>query len=238
MHLVYIDDSKDEKNICFSAIMIPAEKWLEAFDHLVRLRKLMKEHAEVYIKTELHATDWLGGRGNVSPKTIKRTKRVEMFNWVLDEIVKLPDVAILNAHAKRRDEDELFLRLMQRIENTAKAKKSHALVISDEGKNYDFLLRKMRRHNYIPSAKGVWADGAASKNIPAKHLIEDIVYRASKRSFFIQAADFCAFSLLRFEGPTPRAERMGFDKSFLRLDSALLKVAYRGDPRRLGIIRV
>lgn len=237
MHLVYVDDSKDGKTLCFSAIMIPAEKWLEAFNQLLDMRRTMKAHAGVYIKKELHATDWVGGRGNVSDRTLTRAKRVEIFNWILQQIVKLPDATILNAYGSRADEDELFMRLMQRIENTAKKRKSHALVISDEGKNYDHLLRKMRRHNYIPSAKGAWADGSTSKNIPAENLIEDIVYRDSKRSFFIQAADFCAYSLLRFEKPTPRAEKMGFDQSFLLLEPALLKIAFAADPRKLGIIR-
>ena len=145
MHLVYVDDSKDGKIICFSAIMIPSEKWLQAFNQLVEMRRIMKERGGVYIKKELHATDWVGGRGNVSDRTITRTERVEIFNWILKQIVALPDATILNAYGRRADEDELFKRLMQRIENTAKKRGSHALVISDEGKNYDHLLRKMRR---------------------------------------------------------------------------------------------
>ncbi|MCZ4264314.1 DUF3800 domain-containing protein [Erythrobacter sp. G21629-S1] len=237
MHLVYVDDSKDGKIICFSAIMIPSEKWLDAFNQLLDMRRTMKEHGGVYIKKELHATDWVGGRGNVSDRTLTRTRRVEIFNWVLRQIVKLPEVKILNAYGRRADEDELFKRLAQRIENAAKKLGSHAMIISDEGKNYDHLLRKMRRHNYIPSAQGAWADGATSKNIPAERLIEDIVYRDSKRSFFIQAADFCAYSLLRFENPTPRAKQMGFDQSFMLLEPALLKVAFGADPKKLGIIR-
>lgn len=237
MHLVYIDDSKDSKSICFSGLMLPADRWLEAFDFLIAMRREMKKSHGIYTRTELHATDWLGGRGNVAPSTVVRSERMKLFDFVLEQLVKLPDVSILNAHGPRAAEDELFKRLMQRIENTAKARRSKAIVISDEGKNYDFLLRKMRRHNYIPSALGAWADGSASKNIPAKHVIEDIVYRDSKRSLFIQAADFCAFSLLRHEDPTPKAIRMGFDRSFLRLEPALLKIAFAADPRKLGIIR-
>ena len=237
MHIVYIDDSKDEKSICFSGIMLPVENWLQSFELLVAMRRDMKLSHGIYTRLELHATDWLGGRGTVSPNTVVRTERAKLFNHVLEQIIKLPGVCILNAHGPSAAEDELFKRLMQRIENTAKARKSNALVISDEGKNYDFLLRKMRRHNYIPSAMGAWADGASSKNIPAKHLIEDIVYRDSRRSYFIQAADFCAFSLLRFENPTPKAEKMGFDKSFLILEPALLKIAFAADPKKLGIIR-
>lgn len=237
MHLVYIDDSKDEKSICFSGIMLPVERWLESFNFLISMRREMNKSNGIYTRLELHATDWLGGRGTVAPKTVMRSERARLFNYVLDQLVRLPDVSILNAHGPRATEDELFKRLIQRIENTAKHRGSHALIISDEGKNYDHLLRKMRRHNYIPSAIGAWSGGFASKNIPAEHVIEDIVYRDSKRSLFIQAADFCAFSLLRFEDPTPKAISMGFDKAFMRLEPALLKVAFKADPRKLGIIR-
>lgn len=238
MHLVYVDDSKDEKSICFSALIISAERWLESFNWLVAVRREMKKNPGIYTRLELHATDWLGGRGNVAPKTIPRVDRVSLFNYFLDRVVELPDLEILNAHSKRANEDELFKRLVQRIENNMRKKGSKAIIISDEGKNYDFLLRKMRRFNYIPSSQGAWADGSTSKNMPAENVLEDIVYRDSKRSYFIQAADFCAYSLLRFENPTERAIRMGFDQSFMRLDKALVKHAYGADPRKLGIIRV
>ncbi len=237
MHLVYIDDSKDGKAICFSALIIPAERWLEGFNQLLAMRRTMKERGGIYIKQELHATDWVGGRGNVSNRTIVRVERVQIFNWVLRHIVNLPDIQILNAFGSRSKEDELFKRLIQRVENNVSKINSHAIILSDEGKNYDALLRKMRRFNYIPSAKGAWADGSTSKNIPAEHVIEDIIYRDSKRSFFIQAADFCAFSLLRFEMPTERAVRMGFDKSLMILEPALVKAAFGSDPKKLGIIR-
>lgn len=238
MHLVYIDDSKDEKAVCFSALIIPADRWLESFNWLVAVRREMKKSPGIYTRLELHATDWLGGRGTVAPTTIPRVTRVSLFNYVLDRIIELPEIKILNAFSLRANEDELFKRLVQRIENNARKTNNKAIIISDEGKNYDFLLRKMRRFNYIPSAQGAWADGSSSKNMPTENVLEDIVYRDSKRSYFIQAADFCAYSLLRFERPTERATRMGFDQSFLRLEPVLIKHAYGGDPRKLGIIRV
>lgn len=237
MHLVYVDDSKDQKSVCFSAIMIPSVRWLEAFDQLIAVRRAMKASHGIYTRLELHATDWLGGRGNVAPTTVVRTERMKLFDLVLDTIVKLPDVAIFNAHGPRNSEEKIFQRLVQRIENTAKHRDDQAIIISDEGKNYDHLVRKMRRVNYIPSAIGAWEGGETAKNIPATRVVEDIVYRDSKRSLFIQAADFCAFSLLRFEDPTDKAKKMGFDQSFMRLEPALFKIAFKADPRKLGIIR-
>ena len=77
----------------------------------------------------------------------------------------------------------------------------------------------------------------SAKNIPAEKVVEDIVYRDSRRSLFIQAADFSAFSLLRFEAPTAKAVTMGFDQSFMRLEPVLFKRAFAADPKKLGIIR-
>jgi hypothetical protein len=237
MHLVYVDDSKDEKSVCFSAIVIPATLWLEALDHLIGVRQVMKASDGIYTRVELHATDWLGGRGSVAPHTVVRMDRMRLFNFVLSAVVRLPGVDIFNAHGAKASEETLFKYLIQRIQNTMDRRGDQAIIISDEGKTYDHLLRKMRRNNYIPSAFGAWETGSFTKNIPAQNLVEDIVYRNSAKSLFIQAADFCAFSLLRYENPTAKAKTMGFDKSFEILKPALFTKAFARDPRGLGIIR-
>jgi hypothetical protein len=76
-----------------------------------------------------------------------------------------------------------------------------------------------------------------AKNLPLDRIVEDIWYKDSAASFFVQAADFCAFSLLRFESPTPNVRRHGLQDAFRILDRALVKRAFAGDPKRLGIIR-
>ena len=68
-------------------------------------------------------------------------------------------------------------------------------------------------------------------------IVEDIVYRDSKRSAFIQLADFCAFALLRSENPIASRTKYGLDKSFDRLKPALVTQAFAKDPRGFGIIR-
>lgn len=237
MHLVYIDDSKDQKHVCFSALMLPAARWMEAFDHLIGMRRAMKASDDIFTRVELHATDWLGGRGRISASSVPKGARVRLFNYVLSSVTRLLGVDVFNAHGHSSQEEVLFSRLMQRIHNTVRYRGSHAIIISDNGKNYDSLLRRMRRFNHVPSAYGGWDSGSFTKNIPLDTILEDIVYRDSKRSLFIQAADFCAFSLLRFENPTAKATKYGFDKSFQILDPCLFKQAFKADPRKLGIIR-
>lgn len=231
MHLVYIDDSKDEGSCCFSAIIIPAERWSEALDHLIAFRRQIKQSHGIYTTIELHATDWLGGRGTIAPHTVKRDERAKIFQAALRHFTGLPNCSIINAHGRRREDDLLFERLCNRIQMNMQKRGSRAILISDEGKNYDGLVRRMRRHNPIPGRYG----GVLAR--PIDRIIEDIVYRKSERSLFIQAADFCAFSLLRMESPTPAILQRGLQNAFLTLDPVLVKQAYAGDPRKLGIIR-
>ena len=183
------------------------------------------------MKLELHATDWLGGRGNVAPHVIVRSERAVLFREALKQIALLPDCSIITAHGRRSQELQLFERMCNRIQTNMTARDSHAMLISDEGKNFDGLVRRLRRYNPIPGRYG----GTLAR--PLDRIIEDVVYRDSQKSLFIQAADFCAFSLLRFESPTPKIERLGLAEAFLILEGALEKRAYAADPRRLGIVR-
>lgn len=113
-----------------------------------------------------------------------------------------------------------------------KAQNSRAIIISDEGKNFDRLVRRMRRYNPIQGHYG----GVLQR--PLDRIIEDPVYRKSERSLFIQAADFCAFSLLRMEAPTPAIITRRLESAFMDLKPVLETRAYAKDPRKLGIIRV
>ena len=202
------------------------------------MRRAMKSSDAISIKKELHATDWLGGRGNDAKHAVPKGARVRLYLYCLSAIAMLPGVQIINAHSNRSNEMELFSRLLNRVHKNVQLAGSRAMIFSDEGKNYDGLLRRLRRINFVPSAYGAWRTGATSKNMPLERIIEDIVYRDSANSFFIQAADFSAFSLLRFENPTINAKKYGFDKSIHILRKVLVTKAYAKDPKNLGIIRV
>lgn len=107
------------------------------------------------------------------------------------------------------------------------------MFIVDEGKDYTWMLRKLRRDNriYLTAADG----SHIVKNSPLVHLIEDISFRNSKHSLFIQAADFCAYALLRREKPLASKTKYGIDKSFLNLKPIMVREANNSD--FYGIIR-
>ena len=236
MHLVYIDDSKGDRHVCFSALVIDANQWRNALDHLLEMRRAMKASHGIYVKKEMHATDWLGGRGRIADRHVSIAERVSLFNLALSQISEIPTIQILNAIGHKRSEETVFEFLLNRLQKNMQVNNSKAMILCDEGKTYDALLRKMRHHNHIPSRFGAWDTGKSSKNIALQNIVEDISYRNSKRSFFIQAADFCAFSLLRKEFPTDRLMSLGVHKSFDLLDKALVKKASYKDPQ--GIIRI
>ena len=119
------------------------------------------------------------------------------------------------------------------------AQDSYCHLVCDEGKEdyYVKLVRKLRVYNPIPSQFGAWNPGEFAKNIPIERIIEDPQFKDSRKSYFIQHADFMAFGLLRSEKPTPKIKRHGAHKSLDQLDESLNRVCNKKDPRGMGIIR-
>jgi hypothetical protein len=237
MHLVYIDDSKDGSRLAFSGICVPSEQWHAALDHLIGMRRQMKVSDGVYTSVEHHATDWIGGRGNIAPWLVPKGARARLFEYALSCFVCLPGVQLFNAFGSLKNEFTLIERLLNRIQANMTEAGSRAILLCDEGKSYDHVLRKHRRINHIPSKLGDWGAGAPTKDIPVKLILEDLVYRDSARSYFIQAADFCAYALMRREIPTPATTRLGIVNSFRTLEQICVKKAFAKDPAKLGIIR-
>jgi len=235
MHFVYIDDSGDGTIACFSALIIPADGWRTSLDHLLDLRRSMRESDGVRMKVEMHATDWNGGKGKLARTPISKVRRAQLFDMFLSGISNLPSAQLINTAVSANQQSRGFGYLLTRIHKNMEVAGSQAIIFCDEGKNYDSLRRKQGKINFIPSSVGLWPGGKTAKNIPIDRVLEDIVYRDSARSIFIQAADACAYALLRRERPIPSKTQYGLDKSFFILEPIMVKQAYSKD--QYGIIR-
>src|SRR5229473_2801543 len=148
-----------------------------------------------------------------------------------------PNLCLGGEEFAKANEERLYERLLNRINRTLFAWKSQGLLISDEGKDYTALVRRMGAHNPIPSMYGGWPEGA-TKNIVLAQIYEDPIFRKSHRSSFIQLADFCAYALLRSERQLRSKNRYGLHKSFDLLKTICTPDCFRAEPRKLGIIRV
>jgi hypothetical protein len=237
MHLIYIDDSQDPPLYCFSALVVPADQWLDTFRQVKQWRRGLRESDGIFITKEFHAWKFVSGRGQISDRVVPKGRRCQIFHDSLGFIAGLTSLRLFNVCLQDR-QDWAFERLLNRINRTMQAWGSHALVICDEGKEADYtrLVRKMSVHNPIPSQFGVWQEtGRATRNIPIDRIIEDPFFKKSDKSYFIQLVDFCAYALLRKEKPVASKTRYGLDQAFKRLEPLCVKEACRRDP--YGIIR-
>lgn len=236
MHLVYIDDSYEKPTEIFSALVVPANHWLDAFSIVKDWRKKIRVTDGIFLGAELHATNFVSGRGRISPRTVPKGRRCQIFRECLEMLANNDHLSLFNVVLSRRD--WAFERLVNRINRTMREWDSQAVLICDEGNEagYTKLLRKMSVHNPIPSQFGIWRDtGKTYRNIPLDRIIEDPFFRDSARSYFIQLADFCAYALLRREREIASKNRYDLHKAFKRLEPICFKAANRRDP--FGVIR-
>jgi hypothetical protein len=237
MHICYIDDSGDNSVRVFSALALPVDGWSAALNQFHEYRRKLKKRDGIYVRVEFHATEFVSGRGKIAPAAVPKGARCRIFNETLIEITNLPGIHLFNAAAPKAEETRIFERMLNRINRTMVAWDSKCILVSDDGKDYTGLLRKMRVHNPIPSQFQIWPDGSPNRNIVLDRIIEDIFFRDSRRSYFIQMADFCAYALLRSENQLPSKNKYGLNKSFDLLTPICLPQCFAKDPRKLGIIR-
>ena len=236
MHLIYIDDSYSRGYYCFSALAIPAETWRETFYAVKNWRSTLRANYGIPMYKEMHAVDLVAGRGRMSPSIISKWDRCQIYKDGLRALAAQEHVKIFNtcgSHSMQRS----FERLLNRINVGMRKWSSHAILICDEGDEatYTRLARKLNIYNYVPSQFGLWSGGSASKNIPTERILEDPIFKESRKSYLIQMADFCAYSILQKERPIPSRKRYGLHQAYKIIQGLFVTQAYGKDP--LGIIR-
>lgn len=189
------------------------------------------------VTRELHATEFVAGRGRVGTQIVTKGRRCEIYRQTLELISSLPKAHLMNAVGPRASDRTLFERLINRLNKAMADWRSNALIIHDEGKDYTSLVRRMCVYNPIRSRYGRWPGGKLVKNIPTDRILEDIVFRKSHQSDLIQMADFCAYALFRSEVPLQSKTKYGLDRAFTALHPICVTKAFGKDPKRLGIIR-
>jgi len=67
MHLIYVDDSRDEQLCVFSALALPVDQWHEAFRQVREFRRELRRAYGIYVYKELHAWKFVSGQGIIRP---------------------------------------------------------------------------------------------------------------------------------------------------------------------------
>jgi hypothetical protein len=133
--------------------------------------------------------------------------------------------------------------LIQRFENTIswgnfagpQNTDERGMIVCDntDSKKLTGLIRRMHVYNPVPHQPQY---GAGYRNLALKYLIEDPIFRDSRLSQFIQAADLGAFLLYQYNHPSSFMRKRGARNYFTKLSPILRREAAPADPH--GIVRL
>lgn len=240
MHLFYIDGSQDGHHhyYTFSALGVSEAAWKDFYVAVSQFREHLRDEYGIYIRKELHATKFLSGRGRPSKKFLSKQARAAIFCECLDFVGSLVNHGAMLFNCALSNQQWAFERLLNRINRTMGARNDRAILICDEGNEWEYikLVRRMGVYNPIPSMYGQWLEtGDATKNITLDRIIEDPLFKQSYRSTIIQLVDFCAYALLRMDRQLPAKNALKLHEAFPHLEPVCFKAASPRDP--FGVVR-
>jgi hypothetical protein len=174
---------------------MPAESWQENYNKIKNLRHDLYKEFGFHAKQEMHTKQFLTDKdpyrdykwsNEIKQEILKEftkvisTLDISIVNVIIDKsIIKKSDYPVL---------EKALTYNIQRIENDSNDEWNY-LIITDKGRLSPMrkTARAIRAFNPIPSQY------TGSINKPVKNLIEDIMEKDSKESYFIQICDFISY---------------------------------------------
>lgn len=250
MYMMYVDESGDPgmvnsptRYFLLSGVVVHELSWRPTLEALIEFRRRMRGSFGLKIREEIHAAHFI--RGNDSLSRIAKHDRLAILRHFADELARQPALTVINVVVDKFGKsptydpfEKAWQALIQRFENTVVYRNfpgpsnevDQGMIYPDGEplKKLSQLLRKMRRHNPVPSLMGGY------RPLQLQHVIEDPVYRDSQHSLLVQAADLCAFLLYQHLAPNSYVRRKSANSYFKRLAPVLCRAASRTDPN--GIV--
>jgi hypothetical protein len=120
--IFYVDESYDRNVFCLSALAVRDRDWQQSFDDIREFRRQLKSDYGIRLSKEIHATDFVSGRGKLGPKIVPKRDRAIIFSNLLQVTAKLPSAFLINIclEAKGLADAQMraWERLINRIERT------------------------------------------------------------------------------------------------------------------------
>lgn len=257
MYLMYVDESGDvgmvnspTRYFALCGLVLHELRWRNYLDELLAFRRDIKSAFGLKLREEIHASAMLGRPGEL--KRIPKHHRLEILRRMADKLAALPEfslVSVLVDKAGKPSDYDVFEKawqaLIQRFENTISHRNfpgphnpdERGMLFPDhtDDKKLVRLLRRMRAYNPVPNQT---VFGPGYRNLSLQYVIEDASLRDSRQSFFIQAADVCAFLLYQSAMPSGFMKGKSGQHYFKRLEPICCKKASNTDPQGLGIVRL
>ena len=255
MYFMYVDESGDSgvapgatRYFCLSGMVVHEVYWRDVLDKIKDFRVTMRDVYGLKIRQEIHAAAFIG---RVKEEiNIPRHKRLSILRNFADELANIPPISFTNIVLDKEHKDNdldvfsyAWRVLFQRFENTMRYrnfanpgnKVDYGIVFCDdtEGKKLNKIMRRMNVYNPVPNQIQY---GQGYRDMPIKYIIEDPILRNSEHSYFIQAADLCAYLLYQKYHPNAYFKKKGATNYFNRLAPVLNVRASSKNP--LGIVEI
>lgn len=122
VRLFYVDESYDQARFCLSAIGIRHVDWRDCLQQVRQYRAVLKQDHGIYLRKEIHAQEFVSGRGRVSASVVSKHARSRVFDGLLRLVASLPNVMIINicleVSGRKNPQLDAWDRLLNRIERT------------------------------------------------------------------------------------------------------------------------
>jgi hypothetical protein len=122
VRFLYVDESYDSTAFCLSAIAIRHSEWQECFTAVKNHRLRLRDEFGIKLTKELHAHQFVPGRGHISDREISKWQRSRIFLGLLQLVARLPGVMVFNDCLKSADHKDPQMaawdRLINRVERT------------------------------------------------------------------------------------------------------------------------
>ncbi|MFY0406895.1 DUF3800 domain-containing protein [Solicola sp. PLA-1-18] len=234
MLLAYVDESGDigdpargGSSACYAlgCVLVDLDKWSQAFEDMVNLRRRVRDHFGVLMQDELKANYLIRGSGplrrhNLSPDQRRLIYRAHLRQLPISETRAFAVVTDKAATGFQGVQcfDESWNMLLQRLERTSNFENQQIMIIHDEGDN-DRVRRHVRKARRFLTAGKKYGSGGFQMKMT--HLIEDPVPRSSQHSYLIQVADLVAYAAWRsYMPPGPGAARVVPSSTWGQMGSA------------------
>lgn len=122
VRLFYVDESYDATRFCLSAVGIRHADWRDCFQRVRQHRSVLKQDHGIYLRKEIHAQEFVSGRGRISTQIIGKHDRSKIFDGLLRLVASLPNVMVINicleTSGRKNPQLDAWDRLLNRIERT------------------------------------------------------------------------------------------------------------------------
>lgn len=120
--IYYVDESYDKSLFCVTGLGLKVSTWRKAFEATREYRRELRASDSVLLRSEIHATELVRGKGRLGPTTIGKWRRSRVFFELLELTASLPDVHLINVCLKQADyadpQPVAWDRLLNRINRT------------------------------------------------------------------------------------------------------------------------